>query len=391
MFTDFPSYFRLMLLAARAPLSSADAELIHQTLEEGIDWDDFLRVVTTHRVAPLVLAGLTEAGNHVPDFVRSDLGEISQENSKRVIQSTLETQRIAKAFNQKGFQVTVLKGALLSNLIYGDPFRRYSVDIDLLTSKEELAQQVRCMDDLGYTLVMPYCRLTPNRIRSYSHYRKDFSFRHRRSGTAVDLHWRLFNNPEHRGNQLGANRLPLEGKLFGSGLYMLSRVDQFLYCAAHGVSDSWIYLKTLADFAAFLRTLTPQEIEQAITRSSEIGLLPQLSSAIHLAQSWMGAPAIDAGLLPATDKLHVAMYEEVVETLLRSHFAPNRQDAEFSDEYRLERLIVPGIKGTLNIVGRYIFRPRVWSAVDLPDQFFWAYAILGLLTPPRLSRTARSA
>jgi hypothetical protein len=389
-FSDFPGHFRLMLLAARSPLSSSDREQIRQTLKEQIEWNEFLRVVQAHRLAPLVLVGLTAAAaEYIPDFVNASLSAISKANSNRVVRSILETQRIARTFQRQGFQITVLKGALLSELIYGDPFRRYSVDVDLLTSKEQLAQQVHCMEELGYELVMPYCRLTPRRIRSYSHYRKDFSFKHRRSGMMVDLHWRLFNNPEHPGNLLGANRVPIQGKLFGDGLYMLPRIDQFLYCAAHGVSDAWIYLKSLADFAAFSRTLTPQDMQEAVIRSDEIKLLSKLSSATHIAHDWMGSPAFDKGLLPANDPLHVTMYRNVVETLQRSHFSPDRADIDFSTEFRLERLLVPGIKGTLNVAGRYLFRPRVWSAVDLPDQFFWLYALLGLLTPPRLSKSDR--
>jgi hypothetical protein len=391
LFPDFPSHFRLMLFSARVPLTASDQEQILQTLDEPIGWEEFVKVVCVHRIAPIVLEGLKLAApERIPKTVLSTLTAITQTNSKRVVQSTLETQRIARALQQQGFQVTVLKGALLSELIYSDPFRRYSVDLDLMTSDEDLDRQILCMSDLGYELVMPSTKLTPRRLRSYSRYRKDFSFKHKRSGVMVDLHWRLFNNVEHKANLLAQSRVPIKGKLFGEGCYMLAPVDQFLYSAAHGVSDAWIYLKSLIDFAAFLRRLTQSELEEAIVRATKLGILPQISSAIHLAQAWVGAPAVNAPLLPPSDAFHQSMYRQVVDELLKTEFAPNRLDITFATEFRLEQHLVPGFKGTLEIMGRYIFRPRVWSTVDLPDTLFGFYAILGLLIPPRMSRAARS-
>jgi hypothetical protein len=390
LFLDFPGYFRLMLLAARAPITSVDKEQIHKAIDEPVDWDEFLRVVVIHRIGPLVLDGLNAAApERIPEFVKVSLGSISKANHSQVVRSVLETQRIARTFLEQGFQVTVLKGALLSEIIFRDPYRRYSVDLDLLTSKKDLPRQIHCMEELGYELIMPSCRLTPRRIRCYSRYRKDFSFKHKRSGMMVDLHWRLFNNREHKGNQFGKIQVPIDGKLFGNGLYTLPLIDQFIYCAAHGISDAWLYLKSLADFAAFLRRLTPEELDAAVDRSTELGLLPQLSSAIHLAQEWMGVPAVNARLLPPSDSLNVAMYRQVVGELERSHLAPDRADIGFETEFQLERRIVPGMKGVFEIFGRYLFRPRVWSLIDLPDSLFWMYPILGLLIPPRLSRSPR--
>ncbi|WP_263378246.1 nucleotidyltransferase domain-containing protein [Granulicella paludicola] len=380
-----------MLFSARVPLTASDQEQILKTLDEPIDWEEFVRVVCVHRVAPIVLGGLKLAApERIPKTVLRTFTRITQANSKRVVQSTLETQRIARALQQQGFQVTVLKGALLSELIYSDPFRRYSVDLDLMTSDQDLDRQILCMSDLGYELVMPSTKLTPRRLRSYSRYRKDFSFKHKRSGVMVDLHWRLFNNVEHKANLLAQSCVPMKGKLFGEGCYMLAPVDQFLYSAAHGVSDAWIYLKSLIDFAAFLRRLTQSELEEAIVRATKLGLLPQISSAIHLAQAWVGAPAVNAPLLLTSDAFHQSMYRQVVDELLKTEFAPNRLDITFATEFRLEQHLVPGLKGTLEIMGRYIFRPRVWSTMDLPDTLFGFYAILGLLVPPRMSRAARS-
>jgi hypothetical protein len=281
-FYDFPSHFRLMLLASRVSLSHADMEQIRRTLDEQVNWQQFIKVVLTHRVAPIVLQSLNAAApSRIPVEVTESLDIARRENSMRAIQNILETKCIARTLQQQGFDVTILKGPMLSELSYGDPLRRHSIDLDLLTASVELDRQIVCMETLGYKLLMPSCKLSPRRLRSYSHYRKDFTFQHQRSGVVVDLHWRLLNNVEHMANRLAESTVSTQGKLFGEQLLTLSRLDQFLYCAAHGVLDAWIYLRGLVDFSAFLKILTPAELAEAVARAEEIGLLAQVSSAIH--------------------------------------------------------------------------------------------------------------
>jgi hypothetical protein len=69
--------------------------------------------------------------------------------------------------------------------------------------------------------------------------------------------------------------------------------------------------------------------------------------------------------------------------LLRQNFKPDRSFASPAQWLRLEMELVPGFRSLAEIARRFVWRPRVWSAVDLPDQLFWFYPVLGLLLLPR--------
>ena len=376
-----------MLLAARSPRGKPDAAAIKLLLRDEIDWHAFLAVTQRHRLSPLVLLGLQPVTPGViPPFVMAELQVRQQANRDRVLRIHRELQRLLRRFGEHGWQLSALKGAMLSETIYGDPFRRHSGDLDLLTEDRDLPAQVELLRTLGYVQVTPDCRLTPRRLARHQRYWKDLTFCHRPSGRSLDLHWRLFNNREHRANQLGARLVPAEGLLFGAGLSTIGKTDQFLYCAAHGTADDWVYLKGLADVAAFLRVLTAEELAEALGRAEALGLLPQVSSAIHLAAEWMGAPVPAALTLGADDPFHQRLRRRVWHELVRTEFQPLRHNPGALAALRRELCIVPGARSLIEILGRYLWRPRIWSRVDLPDALLWLYPVLGLLTPPRRVR-----
>jgi len=171
--------------------------------------------------------------------------------------------------------------------------------------------------------------------------------------------------------------------VFGAAMRVFPPADQFVYIAAHGVLDAWTYLKSLADVAAFLRRFTPEELDAALQRAAELGLLGQISGAIHLANDWMGAGVTSARLLPAEETIARRIRARTTAMLLKQNFKPNRSFASPAEWLRLEMDLVPGVRSRAEIARRFVWRPRVWSVVDLPDRLFWVYPVLGLLLLPR--------
>ena len=387
-FRDFPGHVQLMLLTARAHLRASEIEQIHD-LASGksatpVDWDQFLAVTAHHRVSPLVFDSLEQtrpAG--LPESVHSELQHRARHNAFEALRSANEVRRMAKSFAAAGIEFSVLKGVPLSQFVFGSPNTRHVGDIDILTQSSRLPDQIALLSELGYEIINPKSRLTPHRIASYVSFWKDFTFQSRTAGFELDLHWRLFNNRFH-----AANRIVTEGHFenvtaFGVPMRVFSPIDQFIYIAAHGVLDAWTYLKSLADVAGFLRILTPAELDQALIRAQQLDLLTQISAAIHLCNDWMGTEISSQRLLPANEPLAVRIRERTTTMLLRQNFKPIRNYASPAQWLRLEIDLVPGLRSLTEIARRFVWRPRVWAAVDLPDQLFWCYPILGLLMLPR--------
>jgi len=388
-FRDFPGHVRLMLLTARSRLRAHEIEQINALVagesdRTPIDWQGFLAVTAHHRLSPLVFESLDQvrpAG--LPDFVREQLQRRARVNAFEAMRSTGEVRRIAEKFTDAGIELSVLKGVPLSQFLFGNPNTRHVGDIDLLTEPSRLPEQIAALAGLGYVRINPTSRLTPHRIASYVNFWKDFTFQNRDAGFELDLHWRLFNNRFH-----AANRIVTEGHYetvtaFGVPMRVFSPIDQFIYIAAHGVLDAWTYLKSLADVSGFLRLFTPDELDQALLRAKELGLLGQLSGAIHLCNEWMGAGIANPHLIPADEPVARRIRERTTTMLLRQNFKPNRSYASPAQWLRLEIDLVPGLRSLTEIARRFVWRPRVWAAVDLPDELFWCYPILGLLLLPR--------
>jgi len=382
-FRDFPGHVQLMLLASRSRLRSSEIEQIRdltagKSSATPLDWQQFLAVTAHHRVSSLVFDSLEQtrpAG--LPESVHSELQHRARHNAFEALRSADEVRRMAKSFATAGIELSVLKGVPLSQFLFGNPNTRHVGDIDILTQPSHLPEQIVLLRELGYEIINPKSRLTPHRIASYVSFWKDFTFQSRAAGFELDLHWRLFNNRFH-----AANRIVTEGHYqtvtaFGVPMRVFSPIDQFIYIAAHGVLDAWTYLKSLADVSGFLRLFTPDELDQALLRAKELGLLGQLSGAIHLCNEWMGAGIANPHLIPADEPVARRIRERTTTMLLRQNFKPNRSYASPAQWLR------PGLRSLTEIARRFVWRPRVWAAVDLPDELFWCYPILGLLLLPR--------
>ena len=386
-FRDFPPHVQLLLLAARLHPTPDECKAI-QTLTAGpLDWPTFLSLCDHHRLTPLVFESL--APLHLP--IHAELQSRATANAFEALRATQEIRRISAAFTSAGLgDLAILKGVPLSQVLFASPNTRHVGDLDLLTSPHRLPEQIALLAQLGYRRTNPASSLTPRRLASYISFWKDFTFANPDTGFELDLHWRLFNNRFHP-----ANRLLPEGTsitdarwttvtAFGLPMRTLSPPDQFLYLAAHGALDAWTYLKTLADLAASLRTLSSAELDQALTRARSLGLLPQVSGAIHLANDWMGAGIAHPLLLSAAEPSVSRVRRRTSAMLLRQNFLPQRSFPSPARWLLLELHLVPGLRSTVEVIRRFFWRPRVWSKVNLPDRLFWLYPLLAVLLPPRV-------
>ncbi len=388
-FRDFPPHVRLMLLCARALHSAAEAKQIEELITEpSFDWPAFLAVATHHKLGPICFATLDRLR---PESLPADvLGELHQQaiaNAFAALRSTHLVRDLTHRFAAAGQPLAVLKGVPLSQLLFGSPHVRHVGDIDLLTTPAGLPAQIALLAEAGYRLTNPPGRLTPARIASFVNFWKDFTFTNPATGFDLDLHWRLFNNRFHAANPL----LPdlnteadfASATTFGVSMRVLPPVDQFVYIAAHGMSDAWIYLKSLADVAGFLNLFTQSELDAALARAEDLGLLSQISAAIHLSNDWMGTTASSPRLLPAEGRAAARIRRRTESNLLQHNFRPHRIQTSPFQWLMLELTLVPGVRSIVEILRRYVWRPRVWTSIDLPDRLFWVYPFVGLLLPPR--------
>ncbi len=368
--SPFPLPLRILLLAAQP---HRDPALLKSLIDAQTDWPEILDLARHHRLEPLIYLTLQTLA---PPDIQHLLKLAATRNTFAALQAAAELRRLTTAIPN----LLALKGLTLSQTLYGTPNARHVGDLDLLTP---LPAPTALIESLGYTRLTPDAPLTPRRLAAYTRTWKDFTFESLNHHFELDLHWRLFNNPHHPANALLLSP-PVTVTLFNIPLQTFPLLDQFLYTCVHALNESFTYLKTLADIAAFLNTLTQQQLNDALLRARTLHLLPQISAAIHLSNAWMLTTAASPHLLPPTHSLAVKIHRRTLKLLTENNFQPTREQTSPTSWTRLELLLTPTPRTFVEVARRFLVRPRLWRTVPLPDTLFFLYPLLAFLIPPRL-------
>jgi Uncharacterised nucleotidyltransferase/Transglutaminase-like superfamily len=397
--SGLPIELRLLLYCVRWPATEQDAARIRVCLEgqamQPFDWKYFLALCEHHRVAPLVYRALgrtaaTEA--RMPAAVGDALKAAATHNAHSTLAYLAETRRLCALLHGAGVDAWVLKGVPLSQQIYGDAALRQVGDIDLLIAPgmEEAADRVLLADI--YYRNDPVAPLTPRRRLSWRRHGKDYTYRSERTPFELDLHWRLFRNPQMPGNGLAqASQRMLLG---GVAMEVLPAERSFLFLCVHGALDGWFCFKSLVDVAAWWRSFAAAQRLGVIALAREHGVLPELAAALRLACSLelLDADAVSPALqLQAACREACWILDYTLAQYAAQRYLPTQDGAGTVALKRYEFGLRRGLLYRLEIVRRVLLRPRVWARFDLPDALFPLYLLLSPLEWVLFHRTLAPA
>jgi hypothetical protein len=218
------------------------------------DWQALLALVRRHRVFVLVHEALRDLpdGAPVPHAVMTDLAAMARSSRLDGLLQMAEARRIAELLSQADIPAVQLKGASLSQRLYGDPLMRHSIDIDLLVPLAQLGDAVRVLHGLGYCTDehVPVTGGLHSQIqrRAYHH-----CMLHNRANVQLELHWRLGTFSQTHSGRLLDESLPDAT----TGLRVLPPSLELIYLVAHGTNHYWARLKWLSDIKQALLVLPP--------------------------------------------------------------------------------------------------------------------------------------
>ena len=135
-------------------------------------------------LAPLLLVALRRNGVMVDHALLAYLraAYLREELRSKIYHRILR--KVLSALATEGVSQIVLKGAALSETVYGDPALRHCHDIDLLLEEGDLLRAVRILDSQGFALV----REEPGADQYHVKLTHE-------SGLPIELHSRLFRIP----------------------------------------------------------------------------------------------------------------------------------------------------------------------------------------------------
>ncbi len=203
-----------------------------------------------------------------------------------------ELLRVTGSLIEAGIRVIPFKGAVLAAAVYGGPWWRQFVDLDILIPRVSSALAIECLVSQGYSLCAS--REVNSHVRLVEP----------RHAVTVELQWDLGLRWELR---RAADGLPLDFEqlwrrretvpLCGHSLPSLSPEDLLLVLSVHGARHQWKRLIWLCDIAQLLRARPELDWDYVLARAVEYRCLKRLRLALALASDLLGAeptPAIAA-------------------------------------------------------------------------------------------------
>lgn len=376
----------LLLACARWPQNQRDQDDIRAlfTGERGLkpqQLERFLRLVLHHRLVPLVARNLKASLAEVSlpaeqKAVLDELGQMAAANAYRALRSLAETRRIVLEFGAAGIPVRILKGIPVAQTVFGDLSLRATGDLDLLIPEDLILESDRILRASGYRGLFQVEQFTRRRLDFYRSHWKDIAYQNPDTGYEIDLHWRCFRNSEMPGADLCATHLRETIDFGNFTVTTLPRMETLLYLCVHGTLDGWLYLKSLADVGASVRTMPETDLSALAHLADRYGILPELSAALLLARRYFGMDHWSPWLLDE--------HAPTVRHILR--FAGRSLE---KGEFLAERSAIPamsmavfelGLRRTfryrLELLLRVLFRARMWESIPLPDFLFGIYPLL---------------
>ena len=348
----------------------------HRTALAGVaNWPSVAGLAAHHRVGTLFLQGLHKGGVPLPDpAVERALAEGRKRDTLRGMRQLDAMGRVTAGLAARGIPSLILKGLPLGRRLYGSPFAKSSIDIDLLVPQGAFADAGRVLHELGCRRAMPDFRETPARMRWYDAVQKEHVYIG--AGSKIELHRRLLGNPflfDPPFDGLDARALTVE---IGSVPFRtLGDADQLLYLACHGAVHYWQRLKWLCDFAGLLRTMDDESAGQAVDRTRERQLDDVLAAALLLCREDVLVELPESVAALRSDSPRVRF----IVGLSRRAWKPRAWLRQLTCKaaMRVGRVFIGGgIRYSLHDARGLLIRHHDFSRVNLPDRLFWLYALV---------------
>ena len=350
---------------------------------EEIDWDYFDKLVSQHRIQPLLIRGLRTLGGDCPQ----ELAKYRLQQSRYVKQSMDRIQALAAinaAFSDAGIHMISMKGPMLAMELYGDPSLRTSRDLDLMVAQEDLDRAEEVLTGMGYMLEQHAYTKTPLRRKYYGMLQHEKHRVYVRNEICVEVHWRSDYQREQSFCELWSRRE--ERQLLGRAIALMGHDDRIPALIIHAAEHGFLRLRWLLDLYE-LQKKPGFSWERAYELMDAQGLgavlletmlvmqrldLPGMTDVnckyFHLSRSEVGIR------LEAKESDRAAQLSNAVFPLIQR--AVKSTEAEWKTYDRLMPSEVYGktaFQWFLTFVGPAEYD---YGLIDLPDWLFWLYFII---------------
>ncbi len=322
---ELPEHFKvtpeLKLVAecswvAPTSLEQAQAENITALCDKNINWDTVTALIRRHGIPVLAHEVLRRnAKDKIPPGILENLRQNNNNARRQALFQTGELLRLHKLFTEKQVEMVPLKGVLLSQLIYGDPGIRYSVDLDILVKPDQVAVAEKILGEEGYYNEYFKYALTAKQkahIRTHIHH---MVFVHINIGLHLELHWSLGPWLPEQVATVWNHTKKMEWH--GISINTLDNETLLLVLCDHGARHEWSNLKWLGDVAQLLVSGRITDWELLLSLAHRLDLLRTLAHSALLVHWFYSIPLpSELRVLIQKDKLAITLSEKALPIIL---------------------------------------------------------------------------
>jgi hypothetical protein len=197
------------------------------------------------------------------------------------------TKELLEQCNRDGIKTILLKGIGLSQILYGDPCQRMSVDVDIMIDRNQIFEIHQLLLAKGYQTDVKTDLLKTRRERILRRY-KDLIYVHPTFGFSIEIHWRLESNARFfqvSFEQLWESRSTVNINSFS--VACLGDIDNLIYLSLHGAKHYWKRLQRLTDIKDLIQSRT-WDWNEVISRATKYNALYPLLITEELISSIYG-------------------------------------------------------------------------------------------------------
>ena len=357
---------------------------------EGLDWEYFGRLVSQHKIQPLLIRGIRRLGPQAEKY--PSLAALAREQNRYAAGNMRRLQALAEvnaAFAREGIRMLSMKGPLLSMELYGDPGMRTSKDLDLMVSPADLSRAGEVLKGLGYELEPHPYATTPLRHKYYNLIENEKHEVYHRSEICIELHWQHDYQTEQSFDALWERRE--ERPFMGGKTAVMGADDRYPALFIHAAEHGFMRLRWLLDlyelqkkpgfsWERIFELMEQQGVGEVLLEAMLVMYrlrLPELKDVdVGRFSLTGGEGGVTLGVAPELEKTakQAADLCDGVWPMLLQERRPT--DPEWKAYDRLLPRAVYGktpIQWVLTVMGPTVFE---FELIDLPDWLFWLYFII---------------
>ncbi|HOW35249.1 MAG TPA: nucleotidyltransferase family protein [Candidatus Omnitrophota bacterium] len=233
-------------------ITETDKKYIGQTLRRYLDWEEFFSLIVYNNVGPIVFRNLSKVNTEdIPAWVIENLKQSYVHSFLKTAPLFYDLSQFLKEIKKNKIPVIILKGAAISEKIYGDTSLRPMEDIDILVKKEDWPSIRETLIKLGYINKENLDLLDLENLSAVA-MERHISYENK-NGTKLEIKFYLFSldfpdfaHPEEYWKEA------VPQKIAQVEVLTLCPEDQFLYLASRLINVGFRHLLWFCDLKEFL-------------------------------------------------------------------------------------------------------------------------------------------